>query len=551
MSTRRPNLLIVICDDLAYGDIAAHGSPHTRTPSLDRLHHEGTRLTRYCSGPLCTAARACLMTGRHAYRTRAIDTYLGRSIMDPEERTLAEVLRDAGYATGLFGKWHLGDTWPSRPPDKGFGETLWHTGGGLMQPGNVGRNSYHDPDLLRDGRLVHTQGYCSDIFSDAALDFVRRHAAVPWFCYLAYNAPHTPLEIGDEWVEPYRTGDLPEPWARLYGMVANIDWNVGRLLARLDELGLADDSIVLFTSDHGPCPSAMAGDRDRWNCGLRGRKGDLYEGGVRAPALLRYPRAFPAGQDVDRLANPIDWLPTFAGLCGAEAPTDRVIDGVDLAPLLTGAMDPADWPDRGIGMQWHRGDVPQRYRNAAMLRQRYKWYSPHHTGRDELYDLEADPHEEHDLAAELWEVTAELKAEYDAWFDDVSSTRGATPEENYAMPPIHLDPPDGEPVALTWQDWRLYGEEGGWDERHPGFWPVRVAQGGEYNVVLDLPALRGPATLHVQCGPLALERAVSRGLSTYGFERLRLEPGDQRFEAWLDVEGERLGVRYVHVRSVS
>lgn len=547
MSTRRPNLLFVICDDLAYGDLSCHGNPYTQTTHLDQLHHDGTRLTHYCSGPLCTPARACLMTGRHAYRTRAFDTYLGRSIIDPDERTLAEVLRDAGYKTGLFGKWHLGDTYPSRPCDQGFNETLWHTGGGLQQPGNPGRNSYFDPDLMRDGKVEPTTGYCSDVYTDAALEFVERNASEPWFCYLAFNAPHSPFEIGEEWVEPHRTQDIPEKWARLYGMVENIDHNVGRMLAKLDELGLADDAIVVFTADHGPCPSATVDKEIRWNAGLRGLKGTMYEGGIRTAVLLRYPGKFAAGCDLDRLANPIDWLPTFASICGAEVPTDRAIDGVDLSPLLLGQTALSDWPDRLVGMQWHRGDVPQRGRNATMIGQRYKWYSPELTGRDELYDLVEDPSESRDISAEHPELVAEYKAAYDAWFDDVCSTRGSSPAENFAMPPIVLDAPDGEPVTLTWQDWRLYGDREGWNERFPGFWPVRVNEAGEFRIIVDLPGFSEDRTLVVKCGSFEVSRPAMTRVTTSAFGCVRLEAGDYNLEAYLEGGDERLGVKQVRV----
>lgn len=552
MRHRTPNLLLVICDDLAYGDLHCHGNPWTRTPHLDRLHHEGTRLTRYCSGPVCTPARACLMTGRHAYRTRAIDTYLGRSTIDPEERTLAEVLRDAGYATGLFGKWHLGDTYPSRPHDKGFAEALYHTGGGLQQPGNIGRRSYFDPDLMHNGRLRPCRGYCTDIFADAALEFIDRHRAEPWFCYLATNAPHSPFEIGENWVEPYRVDSLPEKWARVYGMVENIDHNVGRLLAQLDRLGLAEDTIVLFTSDHGPCGSAMVDGQHRFNAGLRGFKGELYEGGVRVPCLLRYPRAVPAGRDLDRLAAPIDWLPTFAGACGARTPDDRPIDGADLWPLLRGTVAPSDWPDRTIGMQWHRGDVPEKFRNAALLGQRWKWYSPHQSGRDELYDITADPGETHDLAATHPELVSRLREAYEAWFEDVSSTRGAGPAENYAPPPIHLGSAHENPTALTWQDWRLYdpGHEG-WSAELPGWWPVRIETTGEYRITVDLTPVAQPQTLVFRCGEASLERPLLPGLETTALERVTLAEGEARLECYQRVGDAILGVRYVYVEALS
>ncbi|MCC7492086.1 MAG: arylsulfatase [Fimbriimonadaceae bacterium] len=543
---RRPNIVFIIMDDLGYGDLACHGNPHTRTPHLDQLHHDGARLTRYCSGPLCTAARAATMTGRHPYRTRAIDTYVGRSVIDPSELTLPHLLRDAGYATGLFGKWHLGDTYPCRPHDQGFDEAYYHTGGGLRQPANVGRDSYFDPDLIHNGHLVHTTGYCTDLFAEAALRFIEAQRERSFFCYLATNAPHSPFEIADEWVAPYRAQGLPETWARVYGMVANIDHNVGRVLGCLDRLGLADNTVVVYTSDHGPCGSASVNRQVRWNAGLRGLKGQLYEGGVKVPCFVRWPGQI-APRDIDRLANPIDWLPTLTAVGCTRPPEDRAIDGLNLLPLLRGELPASAWLDRPIPMQWHRGDVPQRYRNAGVLGQRHKWYWPE-GGQPEVYDLAADPAEQHNLAAAQPGLEQELRAVYDAWFDDVSNTRGNTPEENYAPVPIRLGTPHENPTALTRQDWRLYGTQDGWADHLPGYWPVQIETAGDYAVLLDLPPQAKPGTLTVRCGDLELQRPVPPGSTVAQFEHLTLPAGRQTFEAYLEVDGQRLGIRQARVR---
>jgi len=240
-----PNLIFIICDDLAWGDLACHGNPHVATPHLDALHTQSTRLTRYGSGPVCTPARAAVMTGRYPHRTGAIDTYLGRSMMHADETTLAHVLRDAGYAPCLSGKWHLGDEYPMRPHDQGFDAALYHRGGGLRQPANLNYpdDSYFDPLLMHNGRATHTAGYCSDVYTDHATQFMAAHRDRPFFCYLAYNAPHSPFEVADDLAQPYLDAGLPEKTARLYAMVSNIDANVGRVMHQLDTLGLADDTL--------------------------------------------------------------------------------------------------------------------------------------------------------------------------------------------------------------------------------------------------------------------------------------------------------------------
>ena len=556
-SRHQPNVLIIMMDDLAFGDLACHGNPYIQTPNLDRLHAQSARLTRYTSGPLCTPARAALMTGRHPYRTRAIDTYCGRSMLDAEEITLAQTLRDAGYQTCISGKWHLGDCYPTRAIDRGFDEAFVHNSGGIGQPGNLQRNGYFDPGLMHNGKLTPSKGYCTDIFTDHCIDYIAKHRDQPWFCYLATNAPHVPLIVADKWAKPYRDMGLPDVYAKLYGMVSNIDMNVGRVLDHLDKLKLADDTIVVFTSDHGPCPSSRHNGEHRFNAGLRGQKGSLYEGGIRTPCLWRWPNRFPEGRDIDRLANPIDFLPTLAAACGASLPADRTIDGINLLPLLTGEADVGRWPDRTLCMQWHRGDIPQRYRNAAVLTQRYKWVcdigweADERIGKPELFDLQDDPHEQHDIIADCPDLAADLKAEYDRWFDDVSSTRGSTPEENYAPPPIVLGDAHANPVLLSRQDGRLYpGVAEGWGDKHPMFWHVRIDKPAVFDVRVQLPeSLAFPGRLTIRWQDV--ERTIDPNhdgdpvAGSVVLPSLHLPAGVGSFEARLEREGEAMCVQDV------
>ncbi len=555
--TDRPNVLIVIMDDLAYGDLACHGNPYTQTAHLDRLRDQSTRLSHYCSGPVCTPARAALMTGRYPYRTRAIDTYCGRSMIDPDEITLAERLRDAGYATCISGKWHLGDCYPVRAMDQGFGEALVHNGGGLSQPGNFGRDDYFDPQLMHNGRLIDSRGYCTDLFTDHCIDFISNHRAERWFCYLGTNAPHTPLIVADEWAERYRELGLPEPWAKLYGMVDNIDMNVGRVLGALDEMNLADDTLVIYTSDHGPCGSAHADGRSRFNADLRGIKGSEFQGGVKAPCFWRWPGRFAAGRDLDRLANPIDFLPTLGAACGFAPPTGLTIDGVNLLPLLTGETDEADWPDRTVFLQWHRGDLPERFRNAAAIGQRYKWYRPGGVRPDEpigdpqLFDLQADPLEQHDLAADQPDLAARMQAEYERWFDDVSSTRGDTPADNYMCPNIIAGTAHENPTVLTQQDGRLYGgAPEGWGVDHPMWWQVELPKAQAFDIRVNLPGeLHGEATLTLRWQHVEQSINVTGEMDHHTFENTELPAGAGRFEATLTQGDRRLCARNVFLTS--
>ena len=565
MTPTPPNIVLVICDDLAWGDLGCHGNADLRTPTLDALHDGATRLTRYCSGPLCTPARASLMTGRSHLRTRAFDTYLGRAMIDPDEVTIARLLRDAGYATGMFGKWHLGDNAPSRPHDMGFDDVLYHLGGGLRQPGAIGRDSYFDPDLVRNGKRVQSRGYCTDVFTDAALAFIDAHRSAPFFCFLSTNAPHTPLEIAEHLVEPYRRAGLPEPTARLYAMVENIDRNVGRILARLETLKLLDDTIVVFTSDHGPCAGANHNGSYRFNGGLRGGKGTLYEGGVRVPCLWQWRGKFDARHDLGCVTSPMDVLPTLAAAAGVAPPQDRAIDGVNLLPLLTGEADADSFADRNLFMQWHRGNHPQPFRNAGCIQQRFKWYRPHEQN-DELYDLAADPFEQHDLATRHPDKVAAMRDAYIRWYNDVSQTR----PDNFAPTPILLADDADDPTILTWQDWRTYSDEEGWSVDNPGWWQVHVPREARFDVEIDTLHVPTARTLHLQCGDMQMTRPAlvdpmyvtpgRGGIETpdyrptlqeqrgYLFQDVVLPAGTHRFEAYLVGDNNRrVGVVQVRV----
>lgn len=550
-STSTPNVVLIIMDDLAYGDLACHGNPYTHTPNLDSFHEHSSHMTRYCSGPLCTPARASLMTGRYHLRTRAIDTYLGRAMIDPDEVTLPRLFQAAGYRTGIFGKWHLGDCYPNRPIDMGFESALVHRAGGIAQPGdhpdNFGRESYFDPVLNHNGHDEQYSGYCTDIFTEATMAFIEQNRDVPFFTYLATNAPHSPMQIADEWVERYRQLGINDTHARVYGMVENIDWNIGRLLQKLDDLNLRENTILIYTSDHGPCPSAddksaPPEQRIRFNAGLRDRKGTLYEGGIRVPHFWMWPGHFAAGQDIDRIASPIDVAPTLAALCGLTLPDDRVIDGIDLSPLLTGQVQPQDWPQRTLFMQWHRGDEPIASRNCATITQQYKLYRPLEDAPDELYDIVNDPSETTDIAAQNPELVATLREQYLRWFDDVSHTR----PDNYAPPRIHIGTVHEDPTILTRNDWRIHGEDG-WSDQHDGHWEVYASEAATYQIALHFSHALTDREVFLKIDETTSSRMLQAGQNRL-FEGITVPAGPHQIEGWsTDDNGNRLAVFYVIV----
>lgn len=552
----RPNVVLIMSDDQGFGDVGIDGNPIVRTPNLDRLARSGARLEHFYVSPVCAPTRASLMTGRYNYRTGAVDTFLGRAMMRADEVTLAEMLSAAGYRTAIFGKWHLGDNYPLRPNDQGFQEALVLRGGGIAQPSDPpewGGDSYFDPVLQHNGRELRTRGYCSDVFTNAAIDHITKVRDQPFFVYLAFNAPHAPLQVPQREYRSYKHLDLgpdafpkqgqpisrqtdPEVTARIYGMVTNIDDNVGRLLERLDSLGLARDTIVVFLTDNGP-------QQPRFNGGMRGRKGMVYEGGIRVPCFVRWPGRITAGTHVETPAAHIDLAPTLLDACSVARPKNVAFDGRSLLPILTG--EPVDWPDRTLFAQWHRGDAPERYRAFSARASRYKLVRPE-TSRDrpvdkslELYDVVADPFELHDIAAEQPEVVARLRAEYDRWFDDVGRAQG------YAPPRIVLGSEHENPSVLTRQDWR--GPQAGWAANSIGHWEVEVAAPGRYDVTLRFAPRSGSTTARLTLGNVTRQQTVQPGQRTCVFQSLPLAAGPGRLEAWVDEGGKRTGVLYVDV----
>lgn len=488
LAQRSPNIILILTDDQGYGDLGVTGNPHVRTPVIDKLAKESIRFNQFYVSPVCAPTRSSLMTGRYSLRTGVRDTYNGGAMMAPTEVTIAELLKQANYTTGIFGKWHLGDNYPSRPNDQGFDESLIHLSGGMGQVGDVttyfkGDSSYFDPTLWHNGKQQAYQGYCSDIFASSAIDFIEKNQKKPFFCYLSFNAPHTPLQVPDAYYQHYKNIDPSsgfekderpfvkmseankEDARKVYAMVENIDDNVGKLLKKLDELNLTENTLVIFMTDNGP-------QQIRYVAGMRGRKGCVYQGGVRVPFYLRYPARFAGNQDIDIPAAHIDLLPTLAQLCKVPLPKDRKIDGHSLLPLIKGK--PVDWANRSLFFYWSRR-YPELYNNVALQKVPYKLVG--HTDynaeitRFELFDLEKDPYEQKNLVNEKTAVAQQMKTELDVLFQELVNS------ENMLHPPrIEVGTPQENPVILNRND--ADGEIGIWaQEEIYGLWKVRVHKG--------------------------------------------------------------------------
>ena len=464
-----PDIVVVMTDDQGWGDLGVHGNPVLQTPHLDAMAARSATMQRFYVSPVCAPTRASLMTGRWNYRTGVVDTWIGRAMMRTEEVTIAELLKGAGYTTGLFGKWHLGDCAPLRPQDQGFDEVLMHRGGGIGQSSDPmeAERQYTDPILFHNGEALQGEGYCTDLYFDAALEFMRasQEREQPYFAYIATNAPHGPFhdvpqapyeryleeELGNEHFPQERGhalgegGDLDRR-ARIYSMIENVDDNVGRLFAALEQMGTLDDTLVIFLTDNGP-------NGDRYRGGFRGVKNNVHEGGINSPLFAHWPSQLSAETSVVPPGAHVDLLPTLADVAGVELPAELELDGRSLLPLWR--QQKLYWPERTITLQVHRGDTPVQGHHFAAIGPRYKLLRASGFGREapagevplELYDLLEDPFEQHDLAAQEPGVVAEMLAEYEAWFADVSSA-------GFEPPRIHIGDAREPTVVLTHQDWR-------------------------------------------------------------------------------------------------
>jgi arylsulfatase A-like enzyme len=548
----RPNILVIVADDMGYGDLGVHGNPKIKTPNLDKFADESVRLKNFYVSPVCAPTRASLLTGRYNFRTGVVDTYLGRAMMHPDEVTLAEMLGAAGYRTGIFGKWHLGDNAPLRPIDQGFQEALVIKGGGIGQPSDPpGGSSYFDPILQHNGAGRRYQGYCSDIFAHAAIEFMEKSGGRPFFAYLAFNCVHEPLEAPLRELDDYRNMNLspsefpklgppiPKAFAptsltiaKVYAMITNIDTNVGKVLKALDSTGKVGDTIVVFLTDNGPA-------QFRFNAGLRGAKGSVYDGGIHVPCYIRWPRHFPAGLVVDRTAAHIDIVPTLLDACGVKPPPHVKLDGKSLLPLWLGRQT-AGWKDRTLFFQWHRGDRPEVGRAFAARTQNYKLLrrEPIEGAKGvpplELYDMEHDPLELQSVAAAHRDVVSKLFAEYKAWFHDVGSSRGFDPVR------IELGGTRENPTILTRQDWR--GPRAGWNVNDLGYWEVDVARAGRFDITLHALPRRFPTRAHVRLGGAHVEEDLGPGQTECVFTAVTLCAGPGRLEAWIEGNKTTAGV---------
>lgn len=414
---KKPNIVFVLTDDQGYGDLGCGGNPIVNTPNIDAFASESVRLTNFHVGPTCAPTRAGLMTGHYANSTGVWHTVGGRSLLRDNEWTLATALKEQGYRTGIFGKWHLGDAYPYRPHDRGFETTVVHGGGGISQTPDYWGNDYFDDTYFVNGEPQKFHGYCTDVFFDEALQYIEANKEDPFFCYIATNAPHGPFNVEDHYADKYR-GTVNENRARFYGMIENIDDNFKKLRDRLDELGLSDNTILMFMTDNGTsCGVTLDHEQfvtDGFNNGLRGQKSSKYDGGHRVPFFIRWPDGIQEhDKNLNQLTANVDFMPTLLDLCSINRHPDVNFHGISLKPLIQGEVE--DLPDRAIVTDSQRLIKPVKWRKSAVMRGKWRLID----GR-ELYDIDKDREQRHDIASAHPELVEKLRSDYEEWWNKVS-----------------------------------------------------------------------------------------------------------------------------------
>ncbi len=546
---QQPNVLLIIADDQGYGDIGFHGNTMIETPHLDRLAQESVRLTNFHVDPTCSETRAALMSGQYAMRGGVWHTVMGRSFLNAKSWTMPQAFKSAGYKTGIFGKWHLGDNTPFRPWERGFDESLIHGGGGIGQVPDHWGNDYFDDMYLHNGAKQPATGYCTNVFAQAAGKFMADSKDKPFFCYLAFNAPHSPYNVPESFEQKYLNKGVDKPMSAFYGMIDCIDSNVGRLLEQLQSDGVLDNTIVIYMTDNGTAAGYKEkSQKSKWNgfnAGMRGMKGTVYEGGHRVPCFIRYPKLLVANREVSQLTAHFDLLPTLVELCGLSTPENWKSDGVSLVGLLTGSQQ--QWLNRTIVVQSQRIDHPEKRRKFVVADQRWRLVG------DELYDLESDPGQSTDVRSQYPDVAKGLSDFYEAFWNDVAKN-----VDQYQR--IHLGSEADQEVFLTAHDWHsesIVAGQNSLDRKEDvnGSWAVEVQKAGVYEFRLRMRPdgvsypLPGVQAL-VRCQSSTVEASIEPNAEEVILE-MNLNAGPTMLQTAFKREatsGEQQGFYFAYVR---
>ncbi len=467
---KKPNVIIIITDDQGWGDIRINGNPDVNTPVLDRLSTESVSFERFYVCPVCAPTRASLLTGNYHLRTGCAWVTRGLETMRLSQITMPDVFKVSGYKTGYFGKWHNGSAYPYHPLGRGFEHFFGFCAGHW--------NNYFNTSLEENGLTVQTKGYITDVLTDNAIRFLKNVKHQPFFCYIAYNTPHSPFQVPDWYFDKYRALGFNEKDSCVYGMVENLDDNIGRILNTLNDLSLSENTIVVFLTDNGP-------NGERYNGNMRGSKASVHEGGIRVPLYIRWPEKLPEGKKVSKITAHIDIFPTLLELCGISLPAEAKIDGRSLVPLIN---DSSDWPDRFIFThQTRRGEVKPH--PCSVRSEKYRLVNEGDAWT--LFDMEKDPGETADILAKETETARLMKEAYERWYNEVTElpvTRLPIPVGYDEMKIVNLFAPESYFEGGVHYEGRMgYANDWltGWNSKHDRiWWDIAVVHEGSYSVSL-------------------------------------------------------------------
>ena len=553
----RPNIIIVMTDDQGYGDLGCHGHPLLKTPQIDEFYKDALRLTNYHVDPTCAPTRSALMTGRYSARVGVWHTVQGRHLLREREITMANILKDNGYATGIFGKWHLGDAYPYRPEDRGFTHVVTHGAGGVGQVPDYWGNDYFNDTYYVNGEFVKFEGFCTDVWFDEAKKFMKTQIAKkkPFFTYITPNAPHGPMRAPQKYLDMYNTTKVKGTKVEaFFGMITNIDDNFGELRKFLKEEGVEDNTLLIYTTDNGSSSGVAV-----YNAGMTGAKNSNFDGGHRVPFIFTWPKGnLMGGRDIDQLTAHMDILPSFIEMFGLKAPKID-FDGTSLKKIIKG--DQTALRDRVLLVESQRVKDPVKWRNTAVMSDQWRLLNA-----KQLYNIRKDPAQKNDVSGQHPEVKQRLLAAYDKRWEDLSS-------EHHIFSPLVIGAKEENPVTLTSHDQMVEKGLPKWNQpsvkgnsNHLAPWVVRVDSSGDYEISVrrwaaeadkginekyEAKAPMGVVKAFIKVDDIDLEKVIPEGAKEVTF-KVKLKAGQKElFTGFIDAKGKRQSSFYAYVLNKS
>ena len=528
----QPNVVFILSDNQSFYEMSCHGHADIKTPHIDRLAGQSLEFTNFHAPPYCSPSRAVILTGRYAMRSGVFTTIAGQSILHKDEKTLPQFLKPNGYHSAIFGKWHLGFSYPYRPQDRGFDEVFVHGGGGVGQMEDYYGNSLFDTTFIHNGKVSPSKGYCTDVLFDQAIEYVeaKHKEKQPFFCFVSTPVTHSPHHGPKELVSQLKAQGI-QGNVQLYAQVQNLDSNIGRMMKKIEELGLAEDTILVYASDQGM--------NDRGAPHGDNRKGLGFDPAHHVPFMLRLPGAKP--KVVSRLAGMIDFFPTILDLCGIKVPNN--IDGISLKPLLLGKKGYPE--DRTLIIQCPRSRNASKWKNSAVKTDRWRLVNG-----EKLYDVTIDPRQNTDVAGQNPDVVDQLRIAYEAYWDDF-------PDLATTLSRHLLGHPGGDEVVLNGMDWYLGASpwnSGAYNRPSTGAWAVTLSEKGRYQFECrrfprSADKSVGASSAEIRIGEQTVQTTLAEPDKKTTFI-LALEQGDYDLEAFFTIGKKRFGALWVHVKKL-